>query len=475
MPKGKTDMQVSNASIDGRQGDRIPPYSEEAERGVLGSILIDVNGHALVETLQRGLGPDSFYVPAHRQVFEAILDLHRAQVVVDLLTVGEKMRASGVIDAVFLERLVDATPTAAHVTYYVEIMAKKEARRRQITIARELERQAYDDETPTEDAVAHAQEEMFRLLGTVDSPQTNNDAIMELRDEWYAAKDGRARGLPCFMPSVAKKLGLFKRGRLYVLGAPPGAGKTTWACNQMKYWAMGLGRCIKPHPVAMYSAEMTKADVLGINICEHADVSKFALDNAYAEEAHPKNGDHRPRIEKAIEAASLFVDPLTGADKVPLHVEDKFMNSEQVESWARMMKHRHGIEAIVVDHAQIQEPPPWFRGTSTERIAFVTHRYRALAKALDVVVLMLSHLTGEGAKGKKPTPDELFGGRVLQQDARAVIMLYTLDGQDYVDIQKNGGGTTAQIQATFNRSRQRWEDPITSEGADKPDQEAGPM
>lgn len=107
---------------------RVPPHSEEAERGVLGSILLD-SARVMDICIERQISPEAFYVPAHRIVYEVMLDLAKLAAAIDILTVTEKLRTAGGLDSiggtVFLDRLIDSTPTAAHAEYYAEIVRRK--------------------------------------------------------------------------------------------------------------------------------------------------------------------------------------------------------------------------------------------------------------------------------------------------------------------------------------------------------------
>ena len=137
---------------------RIPPYSEEAERGVLGSILLDAS-RVLDLCVESGLStPESFYVPAHRTFYGVLQQMSSRGEVIDMLTVLERLRAENLLDAVggaaFLEKLVDATPTAAHAEYYIDIVRQKALLRRAIDCAREIEGQWFAQEASADQIVA---------------------------------------------------------------------------------------------------------------------------------------------------------------------------------------------------------------------------------------------------------------------------------------------------------------------------------
>ena len=132
----------SDRSAGGSTG-RIPPHSEEAERGVLGSALIDAE-RVVDLCIEKRLTPESFYAPAHRVLFEVLLEMTNDHRPIDLLTVGEKLRAVNQLDAIggesYLEQLIDSTPTSAHAEYYIDIVRQKHLLRCIIGCAHEAER-----------------------------------------------------------------------------------------------------------------------------------------------------------------------------------------------------------------------------------------------------------------------------------------------------------------------------------------------
>ena len=121
------------SSASALRSDRVPPYSEEAERGVLGSVLLD-SARVMDLAVESQLAPESFYVPAHRTIFEAMLAMSRQALPIDVLTVSEQLKSAGTLDAVggpiFMDRLIDSTPTAAHAEYYIDMVRQRHVLRR---------------------------------------------------------------------------------------------------------------------------------------------------------------------------------------------------------------------------------------------------------------------------------------------------------------------------------------------------------
>ena len=153
--------QVSPSPV--AKSDRMPPYSEEAERGVLGSALLDA-ARVVDFAVERGISPESFYVPAHQMLFEILRAMTHDGSPIDLLTVGERLKKLGRLDEVggttFLERLVDSTPTSAHAEYYIDIVRQKHLLRMVIDKSRQAIDECYSSEEDA-DSILNVTEQAF--------------------------------------------------------------------------------------------------------------------------------------------------------------------------------------------------------------------------------------------------------------------------------------------------------------------------
>jgi replicative DNA helicase len=146
--------------------DRVPPHSEEAERGVLGSILMDA-ARVVDLAIERQIRPESFYIPAHLVLYENILDLHEKGRPVDLLTVGDRLRDAGQLDLVggrsMLEALIDACPTSAHAEYYIDIVRQKFLMRKVIDCSRDAIEACYKAEDGADLILDRAEQKLFDI------------------------------------------------------------------------------------------------------------------------------------------------------------------------------------------------------------------------------------------------------------------------------------------------------------------------
>lgn len=459
--------------------ERVPPYSDEAEAGTLGTILLDCNA-VLGTCYEKHVTPESFYVPGNRKIYEAMLALDAAGKPSDIVTVTEYLKNAGTIDKiggpVKLEAIMEGAITTAHAEYYIDIVQTAAKRREVITIARDAEQMAYDSSVPIEEMLSTIQTQILGASDILEGPQTNEQALLECHDTWTAASAGIMPGLPCFLSPVNEILGSFKFGKSYFVGAAPSMGKSTFLANQATFWATAPPMFAEPVPTAVYSAEMEHAEFLANIVCEMADVSRFALDHNRPEPKMREGADNRPRLEKVMDKMAVLVDPESGANRVPLYINDRVMNTDELAAWARLMVKRHGIKALLIDYAQIIEPPPRIRGTERERIAYVATALARLAKQLHIVLVTASQLSGDAADGSRPQAKDLFGSKALQQAAYGIVMIYHDESGDWVEVQKNRGGLTGPKQVTFRKPRQRfeiyWKDKNEQEDDDESEQGA---
>ena len=427
---------------------RVPPYSEEAERALLGCMMVD-HQHTFDACIQQEVSDTSFYAPAHRKIFLEMLDMINKGKPVELTTLRDSLKSKNHLDDVggydYLEQLVEQVTTTAHADFYAAELRDRHRRREIIAKAHEMENAAWNDyDRNSQDILSGYLTEMFSLAQVTTNIKTNFEAIKNKVKEWMETLRGDAPGLPCYLKDLAKILGHFRFGKIYFIGAAPTQGKSTLMTNLAMDWAK------RGHPVAIASIEMEHEDIVGRMLADVADVSSFSLDTGW-------NNDNQAaaRIEKVQSATAQFVKK-DGSSILPIFINDRNMDIDQFCMWVRLMVHRHGIKAVCLDYIQILTEPKVFRGRQKEYLTECANKIRELAKELNITIVILSQLSGEGAYGGKPNPKDLFGARALQQAAYGILMIYKEEDQTFVDVQKNRGGLVGRCYVTFQKNRQRF-------------------
>ena len=438
---------------------RVPPHSEEAERGVLGSVLLDA-AHVLDLCIEAQLTPDAFYIPAHARIMEAVLDLSRDGRPVDPLTVTERLKAAGTLDKVggplFLDGLVESTPTAAHAEYYIDLVRQKHLLRVIIDRARRAEAACYAD-TDDASAVLSAVEQSFfdigadRERGTVSRWGDALVGVMQQVEHFLASKDG-VSGVASGFRGLDNVLRGLRPSNMIILAARPSMGKTSLAMNIAQNVALGRGlQGGRPGTVAVFSLEMSKEELVLRMLCTEARVSMPEVTSGLIARYGPQHNE-LIRASKALNKAPIYIDDSAGLDITELRAR------------ARRLKKKHQVDLIIVDYLQLLHADAYTRQGRQVEITAVSGGIKAMAKELKVPVLCLSQLSRAPEtrdKLGKPRLSDLRDSGSIEQDADVVLLLrrpckYEADAESndstlaVVDVAKHRNGPTCDdVRFTF--------------------------
>lgn len=453
--------------------ERVPPHSEEAERGVLGCILLDAD-RIMDLCVERQLAPDAFYVPAHRVIYETMLAMSGAGRPIDLLTVSERLKAAGVLDRVggptALDRIVDATPSAAHAEYYIAIVRDKYLFRSIIGAARDAERACYEERDSAAALLSRIEQDFFDISsGQHGTMRRWDDLVREI----VALFDNKHRGVEGIRTGFRDIDGVLqglKPGNMIVLAARPSMGKTSLAMNIVENVARGVSdEESKPRPVGVFSLEMSNVDLVKRMLCCLAEVSSHTISKGFISETN-----HRKLMNAAndLYKAPIFLDDTAGLDIMELRAR------------ARRMKSKHQVEMIVIDYLQLLRAPEYTRHGRQVEISVVSGAIKAMAKELKVPVLVLSQLSRapEAREGERPKLSDLRDSGSIEQDADVVMLLRRYrqgegggdvddDNKAVVEIAKNRNGPTREeIVMVFQKEYTRFRDAAhgVDEGAAQP-------
>jgi len=426
---------------------RCPPYDEKAECAVIGSVMLEPK--AMHVAINNSISPEDFYIPAHCKIWDACIEMYSSGRPIDIITLTSALREKKDDNSIMLlTRMVDSIPELHRIQYYIDILKDKSIRRMAISEAVSVLESAYDEESQTGDQViAEAQTKFFGLSKLSETPTTNTEALNIVLGQWASAAKGEVIGLPCFLKDVNGYLGNFRKGKVYFVGATPGAGKSTWLSNQFSYWSV-IGKI----PTAINSIEMDHPEFIGRIVAERADQSTYVMSRGIGGFEMSKE-----RINRVIEKSKELINIETGEMVSPIWINDKQMSVEELMSWAQFMVSRHGIQALGVDYLQILHPGSKHKSASKrEEVMYVVDCLRRMAKQLNIVLIVLSQLTKDGRDERKPRASDLKESSEIQDAAYGIFMLYEWEGIWYCDLQKNRGGPTYAVPCHFAKDRQRW-------------------
>ncbi len=390
---------------------RVPPYSQDAERKVLGAILVRREALSVCHGL--ALDAASFHVPMHGAIYAAMLDLEAAGQPPDATLVEARLGAAGTINrvpdcALYLADLMLAVPTAENVEHWARVVADDAAKRQVIVECAEIAAKAYQPGDVAE-VLDYAQARMFALgqRANRDTGRPFSEIIpavltaMEQRHDRGEAVTGVPTG---FLDLDAKTAGL-QPSDLVILAGRPAMGKSALAMNIVRH-AAGLGI-----PCLVFSLEMDRDSIGERAICSEARVDSQSARTARL------TGDEWARIGTA--AAPLCDLPIVVDDAGALTVTE-------IRARARRWRARYGegLALVVVDYLQLVRGPK--ADTHERSVAEVSQGLKALAKELRCPVLALSQLNRklEGRDDKRPQMADLRESGALEADADLIALLY---------------------------------------------------
>ncbi len=393
--------------------DKLPVHSDDAERGVLGCILLDSRkcmGES-VERLQSGF--KVFYDVRHQTIYRAMLELYDEQKEVDVLTLAEKLKSVGVTEEAggmdYVMGLPDAAPSASNLPYYAEIVQEKFLLRRiAVACGDVLERIKTNQGTPS-DLLQHV-ESCFLELGKDEQSQREKNAreftaaAIDRIEDYHRGK-AQMRGISTGFDYLDKMTCGMEPNQLIVYAARPGMGKTSLAMNILERVAID-----KKLPVGVFSLEMT-ADELGSRLLfqvARCDYQRFRT-------GFLENGDI-PKLTVA--APKLQLAPIWIDDSASLNVL-------QLRAKARRMMAQYGVKLFVIDYLQLLVPTRFFQNREQE-VAEISGGLKSLAKELRVPIIVLAQLNRDFEKepNRKPRLSDLRESGRIEADADMVGMLY---------------------------------------------------
>lgn len=397
-------------------GLRIPPHSEEAERGVLGSVLLDPMD-ALMKTQEAGLAPESFYDRRHQALYQALQQMLSANVPMDGLTIGEWLKDRNELDKVggydYLLQMQTDTLVSAHVGFYSEIVAEKKRYRALIEIAGKMIDEAYVGEYTAKELMQEFPARISRLM--VHGSDKTNRAIL---DAWMERMEKiKRKELKAGLTLPWRKLDTAMCGLqpgLIILGARPSVGKTTLAINIADYQArQGI-------PGAWVPCDMGWEQTLVRSVIRESRVSLPRLNRGFA---------RWNQVETVRECTEL----VGGWPLYP--IEENMLNP--IMTGIRMLKLKHDIQYVVIDFLTLLHVDGW-RGDRRTEIGMITGSLKRLALELGIPILLLSQLSrGTVKDARRPRLDDFRESGDIEQDATQAILMSKALPEDYEDYDFN--------------------------------------
>ncbi len=433
--------------------DRLPPQNLDAERSVLGSMLRD---NDVIDVVAQLITAESFYLDAHRKIFQTILDLRdKGGQPVDLVILAEELIKRGQLEdigrAAYLAELWDAAPTAANAEYYAKIVRDKAIIRSLIHASTEILRDAYEQNQPAEELLESAERKVLDVaqMGITGQTITLQEAIAETyrRIDDRASGKLQAGGLSTGFADLNEITAGLHDGELIIIAARPSVGKTAFSLSLVRNIIVE-----EQEPVFFVSLEQSRIELAERLLCSQARVDSHRLRKGML------SSDDMDRLIEAggvLRNGKLFID------------DSPVQSMLRIAANARRLKLRHGIKLIVVDYLQLIEPDNR-RDPRQEQVAQISRRLKALAKELQIPLIALAQVNraSEDRQDHRPRLADLRESGSIEQDADTVMLLHRPDryepgqheGIVEVIIGKQRNGPTGEITLAYLKQYMRYED-----------------
>jgi replicative DNA helicase len=452
--------------------DRLPPHNDEAERGVLGSMLIDPEVCDEVIDLIKG---HDFYAQAHQTLFSHIVEMHNDGVRIDVALLRERLIKTGDLEAVggvvTLADIIQSVPHAANAMYYARIVKEKATLRALISASTQILRECYDTSQEPRELLARSEQAIFSILEREGSTEiTRFEDVMHeafARIDQRIADGGGITGIETGFIDLDRMLGGLHGAELLILAGRPSMGKTAVAANIAEHVAVKTKK-----GVLFVSLEMNKLELAERMMCSYARVNGHKLRNG-----NLGPDDHRKLVEKA---SSMFDSPL--------HIDDNPSRTmTEIAATARRLKRRGDLSLIIIDYLQLIEPDN-SRDPRQEQVAKIARRLKVLARSLDVPVMCLAQLNrkAEETKDNRPRLSHLRESGSIEQDADVVMFVHReeyyatteeekarLKGQAELQVAKQRNGPTGDVKLAFLADYARFENFAEDAGGDVASEYAG--
>jgi len=429
---------------------KIPPHSIEAEKALLGSIMI--RGEAMHDIVDI-ISENSFYSNQHRLIWSVLLELHTKNAPIDVLSVSSRLKEKDVLEQsggmAMLTELINTVPSSTNAEHYAQIVEKKHIMRELLRAAEQITGLGYDEETELQDILEKAEKALYGVTNKTGSHKfialkdTLTDAWDRL-DHLHKTKD-EVRGVRTGFADLDNKLSGLQKSDLIILAARPSMGKTSLALDIARKAAVNY-----KVPVAIFSLEMSSQQLVDRMLAAESQVDSWKI----------RTG-HNLSVTDDFKAIGDAISRLSDA---PIYIDDQAGNNIlKMRAVARRLKNEKGLGLIVVDYLQLMLPTnARYNDNLVQQVTEISRSLKNLARELEVPVLALSQLSrAVEQRGGKPRLSDLRDSGSIEQDADIVMFIHREADQDQggrkeeaeILIEKHRNGPTGSVKLFFDSKK----------------------
>jgi replicative DNA helicase len=434
---------------------KTPPHSLEAEKTVLGGILVNNESLNVVMSI---ITPEDFYKESHQKIIERISALVDKGLPVDLLSLSEEMQRAGLLEEAggmaYLSSLMDGVPKSLNVEYYAQIIKEKALLRRLIVSSAKIITASYEQKEEADDLLNEAQAAILEVAeqrirpGLVPVRALTAPTLDMIRR--FAERKEAVTGVPSGFRSLDGLTAGFHPSELVIVAARPSMGKTALALNIAQHAAMRADRS-----AAFFSMEMAKEQLVIRLLCAEAQLDIKRVRTGFISE---REFEKLKLAGEALSRANIYIDETPGVTIM------------EMKAKARRLRMEQHLDIIFVDYIQLMRPGGRFENRNQE-MSFITRSLKELAKELQIPVVGVSQLSRSPEKGRReprPLLSDLRESGAIEQDADVVIFIFrpeyyhpddeSLRGLAEVSVAKQRNGPTGSVNLAFIREYARFAD-----------------
>jgi replicative DNA helicase len=431
---------------------KVPPQNIDAEKSLLGSVLID---EETLADITEHVTLKDFYEKRHGMIYDAMMRLYEKRKPVDLLTLTDELKRKKELEEVggsaYLTELTNYVPTSAHAESYAEIVAQKAVRRRLIRASGEISEMGFDEESSTQELLQQAEAELFAVsdqslkqdLVSIETILTDSFDRME---ELHRNK-GQLRGVRTGYRDLDNMTAGLQRSDLIILAARPAMGKTTLVTN-LAYNVATIAK----QSVLFFSLEMSKEQLVDRMLADASGVDAWNIRTGnLSEDDFSKLSDAMGEMAEA----PIYIDDTPGVTVLEMRTK------------ARRAAHDAPLGLIIIDYLQLMQGSGRDKGNRVQEVSEISRGLKLLARELNVPVIALSQLSRsvESRTPQIPQLSDLRESGSIEQDADIVMFIYReayynpdTDRENITDliIAKHRNGPTGKVELYFHPERLRF-------------------
>jgi replicative DNA helicase len=430
------------------------PHSADAERSVLGAILVE---NAAINRAHEILREEDFYRDPHRRIFRAMTDLSERTVAIDAVTLKEELARAGALDAVggpaYLASLVDGVPRSANVEYYARIVKEKAVLRGLIDAGSQILTTAYEAAQDVDEILDQSERLIFRLAqdrlrsGFVPMKVIADHSLRTI--ERLAEHRDLVTGLPTGFPSLNEYTSGLQPSDLIVVAGRPGMGKTSFALNIAQHAALREGR-----KVGVFSLEMSREQLFLRLLTGLARVDAHRLRTG---RLNKEEWAQLTRGFGELATAPISIDDTAGISVLEMRAKSRRLKMEQ------------GLDLVIIDYLQLVRSRTRAENRNQE-ISEISRSLKELAKELQIPVIAISQLSRapeQRGGDRRPQLSDLRESGAIEQDADVVLFIYREEvykpteenrGRAQILIAKQRNGPIGALDMAFIREYTKFEE-----------------